>query len=65
MALSFQLQGTGFPPTQLHTEIQLKMENVKGHFKIQSIHLICVGEVANISEEKFIEITGCGFWNLY
>lgn len=56
MALSFQLQGAGFPPTQLHTEAKLKLENIDGHFKIISINLICVGEVANITEEKFIEI---------
>lgn len=56
MALSFQLGGAGFPPTQLQTEAQLKMENVDGHFKILSIHLVCIGEVANITEEKFIEI---------
>jgi osmotically inducible protein OsmC len=56
MALSFQLQGAGFPPTQLQTEAQLKLENVDGHFKIMSIHLVLEGEVPNISEEKFIEI---------
>jgi osmotically inducible protein OsmC len=56
MALSFQLQGAGFPPTQLQTEAQLKLENIDGSFKIISIHLICIGEVAKISEEKFIEV---------
>ncbi len=56
MALSFQLQGAGFTPTQLETEAQLKMENINGHFEIISIHLICVGDVENIDEEKFVEI---------
>lgn len=56
MALSFQLQGAGFPPTQLKTEAQLKLENVDGHFKIISIHLICEGTVDKIDEAKFTEI---------
>ncbi len=56
MALSFQLSGAGFIPTELKTEAQLKMENIDGHFKIISIHLVLEGEVPNISEEKFIEI---------
>ncbi|MBL7911402.1 MAG: OsmC family protein [Bacteroidia bacterium] len=58
MALSFQLGGAGFTPTELKTEAQLKMENINGHFKIISIHLILEGNVAGISEEKFIEIAG-------
>jgi osmotically inducible protein OsmC len=56
MALSFQLQGAGFPPNQLKTEALLKMESVDGHFKIISIHLVLEGDVSDISEEKFIEI---------
>lgn len=56
MALSFQLQGAGFIPTQLNTEAQLKMENIDGHFKIMSIHLICEGSIENISKDQFIEI---------
>jgi len=56
MALSFQLGGAGFMPTELKTEAQLKMENVGGHFKIMSINLALEGIVPNISEEKFIEI---------
>jgi lipoyl-dependent peroxiredoxin len=56
MALSFQLSGAGFVPTELKTEAQLKLENIDGHFKIISIHLVLVGDVPNISEEKFIEI---------
>ncbi len=56
MALSFQLEGAGFPPTSLETEAHLKMENIEGHFKIISINLVLTGEVSNISEEKFVEI---------
>lgn len=56
MALSFQLQGAGFPPTQLKTEAQLNMDKVDGQMKIISIHLVCEGDVDNISQEKFIEI---------
>jgi lipoyl-dependent peroxiredoxin len=56
MALSFQLSGAGFVPTELKTEAQLKMENIDGHFKIISIHLVLEGDVPTISEEKFIEI---------
>lgn len=56
MALSFQLGGAGFTPTELKTEAQLKMENIDGHFKIISINLVLEGDVPNITEEKFIEI---------
>lgn len=56
MALSFQLGGAGFTPTELKTEAQLKMENIDGHFKILSIHLVLEGAVPNLTEEKFIEI---------
>jgi lipoyl-dependent peroxiredoxin len=56
MALSFQLTNNGFPPTQLNTEAQLKLENVDGGFKIISINLVCEGEIANITEEKFLEL---------
>lgn len=56
MALSFQLTGAGFPPTQLNTEAQLKLENTGSGFKIISINLVCVGEVPEITEEKFLEL---------
>ena len=56
MALSFQLDAAGFTATELQTEAQLKLENVDGGFKIASINLVCVGEVPNITEEKFVEI---------
>lgn len=56
MALSFQLTAAGFPPAQLNTEAQLKLENGGSGFNIISIHLVCEGDVENITAEKFIEI---------
>lgn len=56
MALSFQLTGAGFPPTTLHTEATLSMEQVDGHFVIQSIHLELTGTVPGISAEQFTTI---------
>ncbi|MBA2612810.1 MAG: OsmC family protein [Bacteroidetes bacterium] len=56
MALSFQLGGAGFPPTELKTDAILTMENEGGHFVIKGIHLELLGVVPNITEEKFIEI---------
>lgn len=48
--------GAGFIPTELKTEAQLKMENIDGHFKVISIHLVLEGIVPNISQEQFDEI---------
>lgn len=56
IALSFQLGGAGFAPNELKREARLKMENVDGHFKIISIHLVLEGDVPDITEKQFIEI---------
>lgn len=56
MALSFQLSGAGFTPTELATEASLRMEQEGGGFKIKSIHLSLTGKVPNITEEKFKEL---------
>ena len=56
LALNSQLVGAGYTPTELKTEAQLKMENIDGHFRIISIHLVLEGDVPTVSEEKFIEI---------
>lgn len=56
MALSFQLGGAGFVPVELKTEAQLKLENIDGHFKIMSVHLVLEADVPTITEEKFMEI---------
>lgn len=56
MALSFQLTGAGFPPTELKTEATVSMENIDGGFSITKIHLILEGKVPSISNEQFLEI---------
>lgn len=56
MALSFQLTGAGFPPTELKTEAILSLENENGGFVIKSIHLEVIGDVPQITEAKFIEL---------
>ena len=56
MALSFQLTGAGFPPTELKTEAILSLENENGGFVIKSIHLEVIGDVPKITEDKFIEL---------
>ncbi len=56
MALSFQLAGAGFTPTELKTDAAVKVDPVEGGFKITSIKLTLTGQVPNISEEKFLEL---------
>ena len=56
MALSFQLSGAGFTPTELKTDAIVTVENENGGFVIKSVHLELVGVVPNISEAKFIEL---------
>jgi len=56
MALSFQLSGAGFTPTELATEASLRMEQEGGGFKIKSIHLSLTGKVPNITEAQFKEL---------
>jgi osmotically inducible protein OsmC len=56
MALSFGLSGAGFPPTELKVEATVTVENENGGFVIKSSHLELVGDVPNITEEKFIEL---------
>jgi osmotically inducible protein OsmC len=56
MALSFQLTGAGFTPTELKTEAAVKVDQVEGGFKITSIKLTLTGQVPNISEEQFLEL---------
>ena len=56
MALSFQLSGAGFIPTELTTDAILTLENENGGFVIKSIHLDLVGDVPLISEGKFIQL---------
>ncbi|TXD71365.1 OsmC family protein [Aequorivita antarctica] len=56
MALSFQLQGAGFIPENLHTEAILTMENSDGHFKITGIELDLEATVPGLEEDKFLEV---------
>ena len=56
MALSFQLSGAGFTPTELKTEASVKIESLNGGFEITSIHLVLDATVPNISQEKFQEL---------
>jgi osmotically inducible protein OsmC len=56
MALSFQLTGAGFTPTELKTDAAVKVDQVEGGFKITSIKLTLTGHVPNISEEQFLEL---------
>lgn len=56
MALSFQLSGAGFTPTELKTEAIVKVDQVEGGFAISSIQLKLTGSVPDITEEKFLEL---------
>lgn len=56
MALSFQLTGAGFPPTQLATKAIVEMEKGDAGFKVSGIKLSVEGTVPSISEEKFLEL---------
>lgn len=56
MALSFQLGGAGYPPTELNTEAVVAMEKVDGHFKIMGITLNLEAKVEGIEENKLLEI---------
>jgi len=56
MALSFQLGGAGFTPTELKTEATVQLESADPGFRIASIHLTVSGKVPNISESQFKEI---------
>jgi lipoyl-dependent peroxiredoxin len=56
MALSFQLAGAGFIPTELKVVADVNFEQVGDHFEITAIHLDLVGKVPGISAEKFLEL---------
>lgn len=56
MALSFQLNGAGFTPTELKAESAVKLEKIESGFKITSIALTLQAQIPDISEEKFQEL---------
>ena len=56
MALSFQLAGAGFPPTELRCSATIDMDNSGGGWAFEKIKLSLEGEVPGISDEKFQEL---------
>ena len=56
MALSFQLAGAGFPPTELRCSATIDMEKSDGGWGFEKIKLSLEGEVPGISDEKFQEL---------
>ncbi|MBC7777812.1 MAG: OsmC family protein [Phycisphaerae bacterium] len=56
MALSFQLSGAGFPPTELRCSATIDMEKGDSGWGFEKITLQLEGEVPNISADKFQEL---------
>ncbi len=56
MALSFQLSGAGFPPTELRCSATIDMEKGDSGWGFAKITLQLEGEVPGISDEKFQEL---------
>ncbi len=56
MALSFQLSGAGFPPTELRCAATIEMENKGSGFSFTQITLKMEAEVPGITQEKFMEL---------
>ena len=56
MALSFQLSGAGFPPTELRCNATIDMEKGDSGWGFEKITLQLEGEVPGISAEKFQEL---------
>lgn len=64
MALSFQLSGAGFTPTELRCSATIDMDNSSGGWAFQKITLNLEAEVPGIDPAKFAELadaakTGC------
>ncbi|MDO8369093.1 MAG: OsmC family peroxiredoxin [Saprospiraceae bacterium] len=56
MALSFQLSGAGFPPTELRCSATIDMEKGDSGWGFEKITLQLEAEVPGISAEKFQEL---------
>jgi osmotically inducible protein OsmC len=56
MALGFLLSDEGFHPKEIKTEAMLSVGIVADLFQINSIHLDVIGNVPEISAEKFTEV---------
>lgn len=69
MAFSNELDGAGFTPNSVDTTADVHLEKTDAGFRVTRIHLTTVGDVPNISDEKFQEIAeaaknGCPISNL-
>ena len=53
MALSHQLEGAGFEPTEIRATAKVGLEQVDGGFRIPSIALECEAEVGGIDAATF------------
>jgi lipoyl-dependent peroxiredoxin len=56
MALSFQLGGAGFPPEELDSEAEIRMEREGVHWSIAQVALRLRARVPGISDEEFQEL---------
>ncbi len=56
MALSFQLSGAGFPPTELRCSATINMEKEDNGWSFGKITLQLEAEVPGIELEKFLEL---------
>jgi osmotically inducible protein OsmC len=58
MALSFQLTGAGFPPTELAVEAVITMSKEGNHWSFAGIELHLDAHVPGIDEAQFAELAG-------
>lgn len=56
MALSFRLSGAGFPPTTLHCDATIDMDNSSGGWAFEKITLNLEAEVPGIDHAQFMEL---------
>ncbi len=56
MALSFALSAAGYTPTELKVDAAVNIEFMADHFEINNIHLSLMGDVPEITPEKFQEL---------
>jgi lipoyl-dependent peroxiredoxin len=56
MALSFQLSGAGYVPTELKTTANVIVKQKESGFEIGEIQLVLEGKVPGVTEEKFLEL---------
>jgi osmotically inducible protein OsmC len=56
MALSGELTGAGFIPTELKTTAAITVKQTPTGFEISEIQLVLEGTVPNITEAKFLEL---------